>query len=106
MSTLNKPLASDIIRFTVTTRTVNGSTVYQATGSIGSGWGPATVRRVDGKVTFPNRRAIVKAINRRASALGMRAEIKYVRNTSKTTACSRKRGQKQTSTLVCANRKS
>lgn len=108
MSNLNKPLASDVIRFTVTTRTVNGSTVYQAVGNIGSGWGPATVKRVDGKLTFPNRRAIVKAINRRASALGMRPEIKYVRATGKTTpsksatGCNSKRNG---CVSVCANRK-
>lgn len=89
MSTKNAALATDVIRFTVTSRTVAGSTVYQAVGNIGPGWGPVAVQRVDGKVTFPNRSAIVKAINRRSAALGLRPEIKYVRNqTTQTTNAS------------------
>jgi hypothetical protein len=106
MSNLNKPLATDVIRFTVTTKTVNGSTVYQAVGTIGSGWGPASVKRVDGKATFPNRRAIVKAINRRASALGMRPEIKYVRATEKTASSKSTAGRNSNRNVsACANRK-
>ena len=105
MSTLNKPLSTDVIRFTVTTRTVNGTTVYQAVGNIGSGWGPASVKRVDGKLTFPNRRAIVKAIKRRAEALNMRPEIKYVRastTTTTTTGVCKKTGK--ACAKACSNR--
>lgn len=110
MSTLNKPLSTDVIRFTVTTRTLNGNTVYQAIGNIGSGWGPAAVQRVDGKVTFPNRRAIVKAIKRRAEALNMRPEIKYVRTKTVTrtkaglpTTTKKRKKTDRASVAVCAN---
>lgn len=89
----NLPILSETIAFTVTSRTVNGSTVYQAVANLGPGFGPASVRRVDGSVNFPNRRAIVKAINRRAEALNLTPTIRYVRQpvaaTSGKTACAK-----------------
>lgn len=79
MSTKNLPILNETLAFTVTSRTVNGATVYQAVANLGPGFGPTSVRRVDGSVNFPNRRAIVKAINRRAEALNLTPSIRYAR---------------------------
>lgn len=89
MSTKNLPILNETVVFTVTTKALNGSTVYQAVANLGPGFGPASVRRVDGSINFPNRRAIVKAINRRAEALNLTPTIRYTRTTSLPTTTKR-----------------
>lgn len=96
MSTKNLPILNETVVFTITSKATKGLTVYQATANFGPGFGPASVRRVDGSNNFPNRRALVKAINRRAKALGRTPSLRYlgsttssVGNTAQKTACNR-----------------
>jgi hypothetical protein len=66
---------SEVLRFTITSRKVSGDTVYQATANIGTGWGPTEIRHANGSANYPNRRALIKAINRRAASLNRSPEI-------------------------------
>lgn len=66
---------SEVLLFTITSRDVNETTVYQATADIGPGWGPTSVKRPDGSITYPNRSVLIKAINRRAASLNRKPEI-------------------------------
>jgi hypothetical protein len=74
------------LRFDVTSRTQNGSTVYEAVASI-PGFRPVAVEKIeDGTTKFNTRSAITYVCKNRAAALGMTALIRYSATTPAVTA--------------------
>jgi hypothetical protein len=66
------------LRFDVTARVQNGTTVYEAVARI-PGFRPAAVQKIeDGCTQFRTRSAITAVCNNRAVSLGMTPAIKYV----------------------------
>jgi hypothetical protein len=67
---------SQSIRFEITPRTLNGSTVYEAVALI-PGFGPAAVEKIEGGTQFSTRSAVTYTCNNRATSLGMTSVISY-----------------------------
>jgi hypothetical protein len=83
------------IRFEITSRNVNNSTVYEAVATI-PGFGPAPVEKIEGGTTFSTRSAVTYACNNRAASLGLTPVINYTESAATTTATTNATGNRKT----------
>lgn len=100
---------SQSLRFDVTARVQNGSTVYEAVASI-PGFRPVSVEKIeDGCTRFSTKSAITAVCNNRAVSLGMTPVIRYANETVSATTTSKpktpSRSRTRTPKVVSNSRK-